>query len=361
MYTNLSGEMKTAHCEEQHFPICKKGKGKGDLDLFVNKTDDLQKMSWKDANSFCRKHGGVLADLSDGVGSLKGRWEDLTQSPPSSMFWIALNRANTTTKLLMENSTLGNSSRCLYIRKELRESKNCSQRAFASCRKNMNVTQIPDSTPSPAIDSKPSTADNSTPSIADNRTPSPATKPIIIYIVIPSVVVVIAVIGTVIFILARKRKKTSRALQHETRQQYDYTEIGGGQTPGRFGLQMQVVETSTNAASGSGLNIETHGYETETMDEGNYDKLDKKSNIKQKSNVCESNAYERAFPMQDGIYNEMQTGTDNGKEGARDSFYATAQSCSTREGNYDEFQKRNMSTGAEGAESDYDHVIHKTD
>ncbi|XP_033733269.1 uncharacterized protein LOC117322455 isoform X2 [Pecten maximus] len=421
-YVNLSGSIKAASCEEQHFPVCVIGKGQDEtLEMFVNATYALEKKSWNDSNTFCRRKGGVLANVRGKQKSLEriAKELDITNSKPT--FWVAINRANTPTKQITGNSTFSKSSQCFYTKHDGSgiSHKNCDDKAFASCRKKLDNSSpvLTDTTTSQTNDSSSEDTtsvvkvtgptivsdtisdtnstqtkddssfetestpgvhvtglfivDNSSPVLTDTTTSQTndsssedttsvvkVTGPTIGYIILAVVVGVAALIGIIIgtSVLLKRRMKSKSGNLSQSRPQYDYSDIAEHKSPNTSGIQLQVLGGRSTGASGSGSNTSS-GHEIRNMDEENYDIMVNHSRPKRNSNsnASESNTYHSVAVGPEGDYNELQIGQIKVNVEMRDSFYATAQSLSAMEGNYDEFQKRD---GHTETESDYGHTFH---
>ncbi|XP_060063187.1 uncharacterized protein LOC132543688 isoform X2 [Ylistrum balloti] len=341
-YIYLNGTSRTALCEEEHIPICLTGSN-GELIANVSR-----KMSWIKSNEFCREQDANLADVSQNQDVEKSLKRQNSNYSSSTTFWVALSRANTQTISIAGNTSFNTSSRCSYIQNNDHDVKmrNCSDRAFAVCKANLDDKDqvFGNKETNQGFDNGNSTTD-STSSL-------PTVNLSIVYIILGTVLAV-AFIGIIVgtSILVKRRMKSKRTPHQQSHPHYDYTEMQHVQSTDASGLRVAASSVTDPTAS----NNTNSDNEMRIQDEGNYDKLGDGFTSKQISNV--SNSYDSARPLQEGIYNDLQEGRER-DNGVRDSFYATSQSCSTTEGNYDLFQKRDVATGAE---SEYDHVVHPKD
>ncbi|XP_033733275.1 uncharacterized protein LOC117322458 isoform X2 [Pecten maximus] len=349
VYIDLMGIRKAAPCEEQHFPVCVIGKGRdATIELFVNASDELKKMSWKVSNKFCLRKGGVLADISEKTQVLKRIANELNITSSKPTFWIALNRAITPPKSITGTSSLSNSSQCFYIAKGGNGTmyKNCEEKAFASCRRKLDSTSPTDTV----------TSQTKNGSSSEDSTSNVQVTGISIGYIVLAVVVGASFIGIIIgtSVLLKRRKKSRGNNPSQSRPQYDYTDVAEHQSSG---IELQVQGSRPTGTSGSGSNTNS-GHDIRNMDEENYDMMTNHSRPQQNSNATESNAYHSVAVGPEGDYNELRIGQIKVDVEMRDSFYATGQSLSAMEGNYDEFQKRD---GHAETESNYDHTFHLHD
>ncbi|XP_060063188.1 uncharacterized protein LOC132543688 isoform X3 [Ylistrum balloti] len=271
---------------------------------------------------------------------------------------------------LTGNTSFNTSSRCSYIQNNDHDVKmrNCSDRAFAVCKANLDDKDqvFGNKETNQGFDNGNSTTDSTSSlptvnlsivihhyiSTTVSTSGFPTDDRSTVYIILGTVLAV-AFIGIIVgtSILVKRRMKSKRTPHQQSHPHYDYTEMQHVQSTDASGLRVAASSVTDPTAS----NNTNSDNEMRIQDEGNYDKLGDGFTSKQISNV--SNSYDSARPLQEGIYNDLQEGRER-DNGVRDSFYATSQSCSTTEGNYDLFQKRDVATGAE---SEYDHVVHPKD
>ncbi|XP_069120087.1 uncharacterized protein [Argopecten irradians] len=379
-YMDMAGQMKAALCGDLHFPVCVTGSGTdGPLHVFVN-ISEFQKMSWKDSNAFCRREGGVLADVSNRLSLFKSivKNTNITSDPQRPSFWVAVNRAKSPTKNLTGTSPLSNSSQCLYVTNDGQGVRymDCNKTAYACCRNDTNNTNPvltdqentgDDTRPESNTPGIQATVDtnlnitNTVPNDADTnqtsddhqtvegRSSDPTNTGFSIGYLVLVVVLVLALCGVIIGILVlvkRRKVHMPKGATVRSRPHYDYMEVEEDQTSG-ISLQSRLV--SSPMVSRLPSTPEGGGHGIRNMDEQNYDIMDKRAGLKQ--NTSGSDTYHSVQIPSEGDYNELQTGTKRVSMGIRDSFYATAQSCSVMEGNYDGFQQRDQSIATE---SNYD-------
>lgn len=54
---------------------------------------NISRLNWQGANDYCRQHGGVMADIADGLLTIKYIWETNGSTEFNPTFWVALNKA----------------------------------------------------------------------------------------------------------------------------------------------------------------------------------------------------------------------------------------------------------------------------
>ncbi|XP_069120088.1 uncharacterized protein [Argopecten irradians] len=323
-YMDMAGQMKAALCGDLHFPVC-------------------------------------------------------VTDPQRPSFWVAVNRAKSPTKNLTGTSPLSNSSQCLYVTNDGQGVRymDCNKTAYACCRNDTNNTNPvltdqentgDDTRPESNTPGIQATVDtnlnitNTVPNDADTnqtsddhqtvegRSSDPTNTGFSIGYLVLVVVLVLALCGVIIgiLVLVKRRRKVHmpKGATVRSRPHYDYMEVEEDQTSG-ISLQSRLV--SSPMVSRLPSTPEGGGHGIRNMDEQNYDIMDKRAGLKQ--NTSGSDTYHSVQIPSEGDYNELQTGTKRVSMGIRDSFYATAQSCSVMEGNYDGFQQRDQSIATE---SNYD-------